>query len=781
MLISPPFLLSRQNNESDHDWITRCMSGDLPGRGSYPVGHEMNWHGGLHLTAPPAGAGQVESVRAIADGKVIYLRKRTEADSDTHPQKYGGGYTSNACVVIEHQTDIGEGTNAKVTFYSLYHHLHTIDAGVKLNQPIYRKDNVGTAGHIYGDPNCIHFEICCDDENLSRLVGRKTGQLSDTANGRSDVIFGEIYFKIPLQTPLYGEKPLPHLVQASRANPASTNAHPQTPIALTPIHTIHEQVYVGLRYAGGEGNEANRGSAFLTTYVQKRDDKQQPIPYEYKALTAANGVAPLEDTNAEYNLHARATTISKAYHTSGATNIPAASAIYELLRFGRIINTQNETLNPPDTPNWQCIRYDGGDGWVNLNATGVQVFSDADFPHWKGWRLVDDDVDEGSDSACDSAIIKRWLDEDSNGIVELSERQAQLALPGIRTKLERTICKFPSEWDESTIDQRWAWRKHRTDENPQPMSEEDFQILKTHIKAICIPCDPLLKAQWRFNPREFIETFRRCAWLSKNELSQIYTSTPSSVLDKYLNALNLMMRRYVGASPLRRGHILGQGAVESDFLRSMQEKSMSGTVEPTRVLGRSINQQSAVSEEDLGHWYGEQASEDDAWFRLEKYNSRGVRITGSYSWINGNTGDVDAQKFRGRGFKQLTGLDNYAEYWVYRGWINRNSFDANWWDDPQYRARHANQMRRRPAQVSDPQRIISSPENCMDSGGWYMTFRRPTVISTIDSDAYTIAATTASQSDESTISRAVTFAINGGYIDAERRLQYTRKAKEILI
>jgi len=758
------------------------MNGDTPGRGSYPVGDELNWHGGLHLTAPPVSAGQVESVRAIADGKVVYLRKRTEVSDINDPLNYGDGYTSDACVVIEHQTDIGDGANASsITYYSLYHHLYAIGASVKLNQPIYRKDIIGQAGHIYGSPNYIHFEICCDDDNLKKLVGRKTGLLLETTHGRSDVIFGEIYFKLPLNTPVFAEKPLPHLTQAMGLPPGSTVAHPLPPQALQPVHTLQEQVYIGLRYAGGEGAEGHRGSAYLTTYAPKHDDKNQPVLNEYMVLTANDGVTALEDAGAEYKLYERATSISMAYQTAGSPAVPAASAVYELLRFGRIINTAHETLNPTDIPNWQQVRFRGGVGWVNVNVDGVKVFSDADFPHWKGWRLIDDDVDEGTDSACDSPTIKRWLDADGDSIVELAERHTQLGEAEVQTKLERTICKFPSEWDEGTIDQRWAWRKSRTDENPQPLSDEDFTAMKAHVKALCIPCDSLIKARWRFNPRRFIEVFRACGWLSGDDLARIYTPTPKAVREKYTSALNIMMRRYMVTSGVRKSHFLGQGAVESDFLRSMQEKSMSGTAEGQRLLGSSINQASTSAEVDLGHWYGSVDTENDPWFRLEKYNSHGARITGSYSWLNGNVGDVDAQKFRGRGFKQLTGLDNYAEYWVYRGWLTRDSFDANWWDDREYIARRPTRMRRRPAQVPDPQRITTAPENCMDSGGWYMIFRRPKVMSVIDADFNNQAKSVSELASERNTSRSVTSAINGGYIDADRRLKYTRQAKEVLL
>ena len=50
--------------------------------------------------------------------------------------------------------------------------------------------------------------------------------------------------------------------------------------------------------------------------------------------------------------------------------------------------------------------------------------------------------------------------------------------------MERTICKFPTEWDGSTIDQRWGWLKTSTPENPNPFNDADFALLKAHIAAL---------------------------------------------------------------------------------------------------------------------------------------------------------------------------------------------------------------------------------------------------------------------------------------------------------
>ncbi|WP_422648730.1 hypothetical protein [Cupriavidus sp. H18C1] len=41
--------------------------------------------------------------------------------------------------------------------------------------------------------------------------------------------------------------------------------------------------------------------------------------------------------------------------------------------------------------------------------------------------------------------------------------------------------------------------------------------------------------------------------------------------------------------------------------------------------------------------------------------------------------------------------------------------------------------------------------------------------------------TQAERAAEQQISRRVTYAINGGYIDEVRRLQYSRRAKEVLL
>ena len=55
MLISPPFLPARNVNETEDDWIDRCMPGGAPGEGAFPLSFNLGWHGGMHLIAPMNG------------------------------------------------------------------------------------------------------------------------------------------------------------------------------------------------------------------------------------------------------------------------------------------------------------------------------------------------------------------------------------------------------------------------------------------------------------------------------------------------------------------------------------------------------------------------------------------------------------------------------------------------------------------------------------------------------------------------------------------------------
>ncbi|MFC3149331.1 hypothetical protein [Piscinibacterium candidicorallinum] len=790
MIISPPFLLPRAANQTDEAWVDRCMTPAGEG-GVYPLSKLFGWHGGMHIQAPitnnvPAAA------RAIADGTVVFTRAATAkppgpvAISPDHPQNYTGRWTDNGVVVIRHDTEIGEGANATVRFYSVYMHLRRIADGVAANQPILRKAEVGIPGEIYGAAGQIHFEIVFAADQLARLAGRASGNLRLDNAGRTDAVFGDMHFHLPAGTLVYPG--------AATARPSVSTLAPTLPAGQAP-HSLEGDHFVQLRY--------ERGAATLTLHRNIASPGQS-------ADFAPIAGAVQADPQGEYNLHQHATALVAELTAANARRagprpsqvaLPtvSASGFYELLRFGRRINAEEQEV-PRTLAHWRHIKYGASAaevGWVNLNAEGVYAYSDADFPHWLNWTLIDEAAD--GDSRCDSPTIRGWVQNpdtplvpeparpgQNDGEVSDAELSHRAQVERIARRLKKAICKFPTEWDASLIDRQWGWLQDslRTrDVLPRPMDFTAYGKFKAHMQALAFweASIGLPNTHWHMHPVDFIKTFRRCGWLSHGEFGRIYRTTPEVTRNNYLPYLNRTARKYLFNTPLRLSHFLGQGAVESGSLTNMQERSMTGRIDGNRMHGERINAASATPELTLGHWYGTLTTEDDPWFRLEKYNSRGVRITGSYSWVNGNVGDIDAQKFRGRGFKQLTARNNYAEYWVYRGWLARNSFTASWWTDRNYIARNPSQMRATPAQVDDPQRITTEPYNCFDSGGWYMTFARPRVARSIDGDTSTIATTDATRELEQQVSRAVTHAINGGYIDDVRRLQETRAAKEILL
>ena len=536
MIISPPFIPDPVAGQSDSAFLDATMVCGEPGTGGFPISFELNWHGGVHLTAP--GGDTPLPVRVVADGTVVFVRQPTAQVADpTLALNFRGGWSDDGCVIVKHTTEIGgDATEAtSVTYFSIYMHLKTIPQEIVKDHVVFRMDQLGVAGSIYGLTNRIHFEIICDDANLTNLVGRSTPKLTITADGRAQVNFGSTYYVLPAGTEISSFDP----------------RRPPPQVITQSIHTKGLQI-VSVRYEAGSA----------TIEVLQEDGTS------LGTRTAAN---------AEYAITSGA---SKAF-----VNSPSAGV--EVLRLGRVLST--EVLNPANAPNWCEIPLSTGTGFVDLDAAAVHKFSDADFPHWRDWVCVDGTP--SIDSRCLDSRIRNLLDLNLDGNIPPAEAQQALAKPEIQKKLSHKICKFQTEWDDKSIDARWFWL--RTDPSTN-MSADDYAKFKAHVTALCFWTAAALGVDtrhWHFQPRAFIEQFRQCGWLATDELAQCIprsllfmsgTTFGAGAVASFATArarastwrvpLNMTTRKYgIGATKQRLLHFFSQAFEESGFLHLVKE------------------------------------------------------------------------------------------------------------------------------------------------------------------------------------------------------------------
>jgi len=617
MIISPPFIPAPVAGETDDAFLARAIVGGVPGDGGYPLSFDLNWHGGIHLTAPQEG-GSALPVRAISDGKLAYFRKPTLESTapQDHALRYRNKWTDDGCVVIRHETEIGEGAKAKTVFYSIYMHLSKIDlVNPKVGDPVYRMDSVGEAGSVYGEKNRIHFEIVADDSQIENIVGRKERDLVfQTDEGRKDSFWGDTHFFIPTEVLIY-EKPPQNLLAtqnnfqvayrcpAMPAGPAKIEEAGATTSSSGDSNLVHgyewalaselqSGLFVQMSYSGGECK--------LKTFTHSG--------FELGAFT--------EKAEYEYRL----------YKTASDTYPQSPSAGFELLRFGRVLG--EDRLQPVDAAHWRQIKIPGkfGEeakvGWVNLNHPSITKFSDADFPHWQGWHLVDDDKD--MDSHCQSPFVRALLSLDINKVVsdntdavglaispgynsltqdqklQLSERyvaerslsKSRLEAPEVQSRIKRLICKFPSEWCKNDFDIRYDWLLKVAENGPMPL--DAYEKLKKHQQALGFweeaKIEGIENKHWHFPPKEFISAFRKCGWMKAEEMTQCMPRRLShlhhatfnvtnlswaaayKIIKDWSDSFNLATRRYgIAANKLRVLHFLAHVIPETANLRLVKE------------------------------------------------------------------------------------------------------------------------------------------------------------------------------------------------------------------
>ena len=631
MLICPPFLTDK-TAENDI-WDTGLQSvaareaSTLAPEGNYPVSQSFMWHTGLHLQAPRiAGAGYAP-VRAIADGKVVFVNApRAKVDDPNDGQAYNP-YGNDACwsdngmVVIEHKTDIGaEGDTATaVTFYSSYMHLSAIEPGLAVGKAVYRKDKIGKPGAIYDHAGQIELSIACDRDNLQKLIGREPRweepSLAPTADGRTDAIFGSVYFYLPPSTPVVTTAPKP-------------NVHVRSAYQGTAV--LGEAQWVRMDLSGGS---AAPGACVFTTY----------------SVAGKLIGAPAPEAAAEYALNQEAKARHKSAVQSGATR-STPGGWYELLRFGRNIGrsrTDKDAL-PDDAMHWRKIRtIAGADVWADLNAVGSYKFSDADFLPVMGWNCYDDDQSP-NDQNCTSDRLKSLIADpaDPGSKDDLERLAKRIGAADVLPKLARVICKFPNEWDKATLETRYKFMSERPDIAENPAS---WAKAKMHLEAMGMEGLPegFRNAEWHFHPGEFVRTYSRCGWLSNVELAQCFPRK-----QKHLNGTTFhdVQCRWTDALPRATRWAL-------PFNKATRKYGIAGT------------------RQRLVHFFAHVIPET-GFLTL-------VKEGGGQQYLQSKT----YFPYYGRGLIQLTHAETYGDYGAFRGFprtLTTGPYHLLGWDPDQY-------------------------------------------------------------------------------------------------
>jgi predicted chitinase len=695
MIISPPFLPARGATQTEQAWLDAAMvapasrvAGTQAPEGSFPLSHNLSWHNGMHLQAPMAGT--VHSpVRAIADGIVRFVRDPTPSNTTvTDAQNYNpfdrpgtqtAAWTDNGCVLIEHTTTIGAAGAAEtqIVFYSLYMHLselgHNIPAGQTagpkwaVDDRIWRKDVVGKPGQIYGHAGQVHFEIAFNAANLQLLIGRApawvappsgaAGFAAPTADGRTDSVFGSLYFYLPDTTPTSAVMPTNHIRHATGT-------------------TLGSAMWVKMTYSNG--------SCQFTSY-----DTSGALIH---ALPA--------QADGEYELFDSATDRHNAL-TAAQQATSSPSGWYELLRFGRNLGrgTASDAL-PANAAHWRSIAGPNRAAvWADLNAEGVFKFSDADFLAVMGWNFIDDDSNT-SDQRCDSQNIKELIrDPNPNNAnrMQPEELARMLGNADIQQKLKRLACQFPSEWDGATVAARYGFVQQL---EPFVQAPTEWPRLLAHLNAICHTGLPqgYLNSNWHVHPREFIEHMRKCGWLSHSELSQLLPrrhgpsatrlaaitwATARARFSDYVIDLNRSFRKYLVENAVRQTHYLAQTYIETAMWQTMEE------------FGRAHQQRRAN-----GTLYWPAPAME---FYQPFYGRGNMQLT----WA----GNYDAYgDFRG--FANVAATHTYADRRI-------THTSLHYWADPRDRTGRVVQAPRQWYPRYEPSDINTSTFNACDSGTHY--------------------------------------------------------------
>ncbi|CAM2164221.1 Peptidase M23 [Paraburkholderia sacchari] len=700
MIISPPFLPASgltSANASKPDPMMDAVDQFELAHGVYPVAFDRRWHCGAHLASDTHGP-----VYAIADGEVVAYRVCQ------HAMDSGNG--NAGFVLLKHTTETGDGRT--ITFYSLYMHLlplaeyHTFGFDGRglpefLHKPtgqvpqgavepavggggnkVRRKDILGYIGRYEG-AWYLHFEIFMLPGDFDAYF-RHT-QLGNAApdTPTSSDCWGHTYYMIPAGQQFF-------------ALPPGTGSH----------NKLH-----GIKFEPGQTG-TNTFPLVVETYFSKGAKYTNVWSVAEDGSRALLTDYPVLEADYEYDLYRRATALYAACPSDG----------YEMLRFGRILSP-GATLSGSACVTWVQVIYDAGKvGYIDISMSAITKLSDADFPAFMGWqKLSEGTTPFSSDGLCDIDALKKLVKDAADNAqpsVTAATTEAQRAdalsgyvrgHAGVRQALRGFICHAPSEWDSTHNETRYA---RLLDEGGfYHGNEQGYNKFLAYLKEIQfwnVTGLPAGEKLWFFHPLAFIRHFRKCGWLSRDEVASTFPRYPFYTqsgsprraiatnndtykvtaaiargrVQNYVGPLNRCLRKFIGSNPKRIALLLAQ-----ILLETAQWRDLGGAKRLMHEWGFGQYSAANPATEFYGPFYGRGIMQLTWAGNFEMYGKfRSIPNNGSESY-----------------FERLTGVAHRitATSRHYSSHPNDNGRLMLWF--PRY----------------DPDIIAENPEYACDSGGFY--------------------------------------------------------------
>lgn len=709
--ISLPYSLGKEQRVVPDSIYAACETLS----GTYPMGKNRFWHGGVHLHPGDKNV----PIRAIADGELVAYRYDESDNADPYFEK--SAY-SRSFVLLKHEAELGETSLgvSRITFYSLYMHLSpwesiknkietaSVDFLRKLIPPTPRRDKTGQP--LLDKNQKVIMEPARTEKDSIKATGSCINGLGFANVRRGDILGYSgtipdnltrpstgIHFEIFLADVQFLKNP--HKTTWGRCTLTAPLDVYKNPSTLVPI-SVDPAKPLAIESSAGD-------------YLKIRLDNKT---YWVKS----DQISVVDD---------QITSSNKAKKKSKPEYFPLSDTLYGQ-RENPTQNQQRLAVGTPIIPwlnPWLSVgefqeRTVGPQTWVQVFLPdtselrwalkeSILYTSDAD---WPDFVLMEDPAAYSKDGFIDHPGLQ--------ALVSTYEKQAsEKNVAETHIRLRSVVTRHPTEWSKYDVRKRFDRLVHDSSASAR-LSPDKFEKLIGHIERLSfweqVPGLPAAENVWHVHPIRFIEHLARCMWLSKSELARVYPpqasakpelfsdGTTDDLRETYRMAINKGCYKYAINTRLRQAHFYGQGAEESESLNLMLE----------RASGMAYENRSEI----------------------------------------GNIQPGDGPKFKGRGFKQLTGRYNYAEYWNYRGWLRRGiDYDIGWEND----------RNKRHPRIDDENRIITNPYDCIDTGLWFIAILKPKALAAMDVDDII----------------RVTGIINGGKNGLAEREKFTNRIKKVLL